>query len=162
ILLSLVASMVMAIVFSLTSVFLLAFLFAEPRFSFALAPQDLWRLSHFFVALLIVTALVTKLRGLASGRREQAHLLNLTSDAIFVLDVGGTITYWNRGAEDLYGWKAEEATGKRIRDLLGTKFPISRDVSMQALLKAGHWEGELTQTRRDGSLLIVASRWSLE
>jgi PAS domain S-box-containing protein len=163
ILLSLIGSMVMALAFSLTSVALLAFFFAEPRFSFETAlTQDFWRLSHFFLALLIVTSLVTKLRGLASGRREQAQLLNLTNDAIFVLDVGGTITYWNRGAEDLYGWKAGEATGKKIQYLLGTRFPVSRDESMQALLRAGHWEGELTQTRRDGSLLVVSSRWSLQ
>jgi PAS domain S-box-containing protein len=163
ILVSLIASMVMALTFSLISVALLAFFFAEPRFSFETAAiQDFWRLSHFFLALLIVTSLVTKLRGLASGRREQAQLLNLTSDAIFVLDVGGTITYWNRGAEDLYGWKAEEATGKRIQYLLGTRFPVSRDESMQTLMRAGHWEGELTQTRRDGSLLVVSSRWSLQ
>ena len=156
-------SMVTALAFSVISVVLLIFFFVEPRFSLDVAnPQDLWRLSHFFVALLIVTGLVTKLRGLASGRREQAQLLNLTNDAIFVLDLGGAITYWNRGAEDLYGWKADEATGKRIQDLLGTKFPISREDSMQALQRTGHWEGELGQTRRDGSLLIAASRWSLQ
>jgi PAS domain S-box-containing protein len=153
----------MALTFSLIAVVLLAVFFAEPRFSFeVIAAQDFWRLSHFLLALLIVTGLVTRLRGLASGRREQAQLLNLTNDAIFVLDLGGTITYWNRGAEDLYGWKADEATGKRIQDLLGTNFPVSRDESMQALLGVGHWEGELTQTRRDGSRLVVASRWSLQ
>ncbi|HEX4571366.1 MAG TPA: DUF4118 domain-containing protein [Dongiaceae bacterium] len=94
ILLSLAVSMVMALTFSLIAVVLLAVFFAEPRFSFeVIAAQDFWRLSHFLLALLIVTGLVTRLRGLASGRREQAQLLNLTNDAIFVLDLGGTITY---------------------------------------------------------------------
>jgi PAS domain S-box-containing protein len=163
ILLSLKASMVTALAFSVISVILLFLFFVKPRFSLEMAdPQDLWRLAYFFVALLVVTGLVTRLRGLASGRREQAQLLNLTSDAIFVLDLDRTITYWNRGAEDLYGWKAEEAISKRIQDLLGTNFPVSRDESTQTLLRTGHWEGELTQTRRDGSPVIVASRWSLQ
>jgi K+-sensing histidine kinase KdpD len=49
-------------------------------------------------------------------RTEQASLLNLTHDTIFVRDMSDIITYWNRGAEELYGWLAEDAIGKhRIR-----------------------------------------------
>ena len=59
----------------------------------------------------------------AAERSQQAHLLNLTHDTIFVRDTSDVITYWNRGAQELYGWTAEEASGKRTHELLQTIFP---------------------------------------
>jgi PAS domain S-box-containing protein len=94
--------------------------------------------------------------------REQANLLNLTHDAIFVRDMNGVITYWNRGAEELYGWTAEQAEGKIARELLKTVFPIPRERIMAELLSSGRWEGELVRTKEDGAHLVVASRWSLQ
>ena len=73
--------------------------------------------------------------------REQANLLNLTHDAIFVRDINGVITYWNRGAKELYGWSAEQAEGKIARELLKTVFPIPRERIMAELLSSGRWEG---------------------
>src|SRR6202171_4394420 len=57
--------------------------------------------------------------------REQANLLNLTHDAIFVRDMNGTVKYWNRGAEELYGWPAEQAVGRVMLELLKTIFQVS-------------------------------------
>jgi PAS domain S-box-containing protein len=94
--------------------------------------------------------------------REQANLLSLTHDAIFVRDINGAITYWNRGAEELYGWTAEQAEGKIARELLKTVFPIPREGIMAELLSSGRWEGELGRTKKDGTHLVVASRWSLQ
>ena len=94
--------------------------------------------------------------------REQANLLNLTHDAIFVRDINGVITYWNRGAKELYGWSAEKAEGKIARELLKTVFPIPRERIMAELLSSGRWEGELVRTNKDGAHLVVASRWSLQ
>ncbi len=62
-------------------------------------------------------------------RTQQASLLNLTHDTIFVRDMSDAITYWNRGAEELYGWTAEEAIGKRAHELLQTAFPAPIDES---------------------------------
>ena len=45
--------------------------------------------------------------------REQAALLDIAHDAIYVRDLGGHITYWNKGAERAYGWTADEAVGRR-------------------------------------------------
>jgi PAS domain S-box-containing protein len=94
--------------------------------------------------------------------REQANLLNLTHDAIFVRDMNGVITYWNRGAEALYGWTAEQAEGKIARELLKTVSPVPRDCIMAELLSSGRWDGELGRTKRDGTQVVVASRWSLQ
>jgi PAS domain S-box-containing protein len=94
--------------------------------------------------------------------RKQASLLNLTHDAIFVRDMSGVITYWNLGAQALYGWTAQEAIGKVPRELLKTVFPIPLDQIMAELHSCERWEGEFVRTRKDGTQVIVASRWSLQ
>src|ERR1700676_606721 len=94
--------------------------------------------------------------------REQASLLNLTHDAIFVREMNGTIKYWNRGAEELYGWPAEQAVGRVIHELLKTIFPAPVEQIEAEEISAGSGEGELVQTKKDGSRVVVASRWSLQ
>jgi PAS domain S-box-containing protein len=94
-------------------------------------------------------------------RTQQASLLNLTHDTIFVRDMSDIITYWNRGAQELYGWTAEEATGKHAHQLLRTVFPVPIDKIQADFLRAGRWEGELEKTKADGTRVVVASRWSL-
>ena len=94
-------------------------------------------------------------------RTQQASLLNLTHDTIFVRDVNDVITYWNRGAQELYGSTAEEAIGKHSHRLLQTEFPIPIDEVRAELLRNGRWEGELWKAKADGSRVVVASRWSL-
>jgi PAS domain S-box-containing protein len=95
-------------------------------------------------------------------RTQQASLLNLTHDTIFVRDMSDVITYWNRGAQELYGWTAEEAIGKRAHELLQSVFPAPIEEIHAELLRSGRWDGELEKTRADGSQVIVASRWSLQ
>src|SRR5580700_830333 len=94
--------------------------------------------------------------------REQANLLNLTHDAILVRDMQGTIKYWNRGAQELYGWSVEQAVGKVGQELLKTIFPVPLEQIEAEVISVGRWEGELVQTRKDGSQVVVASRWSLQ
>ena len=94
--------------------------------------------------------------------REQANLLNLTHDSIFVRDADDVITYWNRGAEELYGWTAEKAVGRVSHQLTQTVFPGPIDEIRAQLLRNGRWEGELVHTKADGTKLVVASRWSLQ
>ena len=94
--------------------------------------------------------------------REQAGLLNLTHDTVFVRDMNDAILYWNRGAEELYGWKKPEAVGKITHQLMETIFPMPLEEIMAELLRTGRWEGELTHTKKDGTQAIVASRWSVQ
>jgi len=69
------------------------------------------------------------------------------------------ISFWNRGAEQLYGWNKDEALGHVAHELLRTIFPAPLEEIMRV---AQHWplEGELVHTKRDGTLVGVASRWS--
>ena len=94
--------------------------------------------------------------------REQASLLNLTHDSVFVRDMNDVITYWNRGAEELYGWTREEAVGKVSHQLTQTIFSAPLEEINAELLRTGRWEGELVHTKRDGTQEVVASRWSLQ
>lgn len=94
-------------------------------------------------------------------RTQQASLLDLTHDTIFVRDMGNSITYWNRGAQELYGWTPGQAIGARSYDLLRTVFPVPLEDIHAELLRTGRWEGELKRTRSDGATIAVSSRWSL-
>jgi PAS domain S-box-containing protein len=105
---------------------------------------------------------VTARRQAEEALREQANLLDLTHDTIFVRDMRDVIRYWNRGAEKLYGWTREEALGRITHELLRTRFPEPIEAVSAHVLRTGRWEGELVHTRRDGSQVVVASRWSLQ
>jgi PAS domain S-box-containing protein len=87
---------------------------------------------------------------------EKATLLDLANDAIFIRRGGSIITYWNQGAERLYGWSMEEARGKSTYELLKTEFPIP----LHEIESKQTWEGELRHSKRDGNQIIVASRWT--
>jgi PAS domain S-box-containing protein len=95
-------------------------------------------------------------------RTQQTSLLNLTHDPIFVRNIDGIITYWNLGAEKLYGWTAEQAIGKRTQELLKTAFPQPFEQIQAELLRSGRWEGELTKIKADGTTVVLSSRWALQ
>jgi PAS domain S-box-containing protein len=105
---------------------------------------------------------ITARKQAEQAMREQADLLNLTHDTIFVRDMQDVIRYWNRGAEGLYGWTSKEAVGQVTHALMQTVFPAPLEQITNELLQNGRWEGELVHTRRDGSRVVVASRWSLQ
>lgn len=87
---------------------------------------------------------------------EQARLLDLANDAIFVRTADSKISYWNAGAERLYGWSKDEAIGRTPHELLQTKFPIP----LEELARLDRWEGELLQQTRHGGQIVVSSRWT--
>jgi PAS domain S-box-containing protein len=87
---------------------------------------------------------------------EKAALLDMANDAIFVKTASGTISYWNEGAERLYGWNKKEVFGKTPFEVLRTKYPIP----LQEIESHNTWEGELAQITKDGRHIVVASRWT--
>ena len=147
----------------------------ETEFTRAMTEQ---RTVHFvdyyppLSAWLEITAYPT-LDGLAvyfrdiTSRREaerklatQATLLDKAQDAILVRGLDDIITFWNKGAERLYGWTAEEAIGKNSHDLINDK---SEDfvVARRELLERGEWAGTLRQVRQDRRRVIAECRWTL-
>jgi PAS domain S-box-containing protein len=113
-------------------------------------------------AIGITSILALRNRAAETMLREQANLLELTHDAVFVRDLNDVITYWNRGAEVLYGWFRHEAIGQHAHRLLQTKFPEPQKQIHASFLRHGRWEGELVQTAKNGAQVVVASRWSLQ
>jgi PAS domain S-box-containing protein len=149
--------------------------FTEPRYTFYVARVDV----PYYVVFILFASLLAwfstirrrveqellqsrdELEKEVAERTQQASLLNLTHDTIFVRDMSDMITYWNRGAEELYGWPAQEAVGKYSQQLLQPEFPVPLEEVRAELLRTGRWEGELRKTKSDGSGVVVASRWSL-
>jgi PAS domain S-box-containing protein len=157
--------------------------FTQPRYTFNVDTSDI----PYYAVFIIFASLITwfaavrrrvernllesrdELQREVAIRTQQANLLNLTHDTIFVRDMNDVIIYWNRGAEELYHCSAEEAIGRRSQDLLKTVFasPTDDDATRaqairNELLRMGRWDGELRHTKSDGTELVVSSRWSLQ
>gem|GEM_PF-2315211 len=94
--------------------------------------------------------------------RKHAEMLDLANDTIMIRDLNDTITYWNYGAEQLYGWRKEEIQGQYVDEVLQTIYPNLIEEIKDTLLRDGYWEGELTHAKRDGTRITVASRWTLQ
>ncbi len=91
---------------------------------------------------------------------EQAALLDITTDAIVVRDLEQRILFWNKGAERLYGWKAEETLSRNLNQLLDREVPQLEE-AQEVVLKQGEWQGELHQITKDSKQIVVQSRWTL-
>ena len=93
---------------------------------------------------------------------ERARLLDLSNDAILVRDAADRITYWNQSASALYGFSRGEAVGRVSHELFRTEFPEPLERITEALHQDNRWTGELIHRHKDGSRIVVASRWTLD
>jgi PAS domain S-box-containing protein len=93
--------------------------------------------------------------------RELATLLDNATDAIVVRDPDQRVTYWNEGAEHLYGWTAEEALGRSIVDLIYAGPSPQFEEACRRLDETGAWTGEIVHKTKSGTSVTVLSRWSL-
>jgi signal transduction histidine kinase len=110
-----------------------------------------------------VIGVVLVFRDVAERRREQeataeqAALLELTQDSVFVIDMDGTIRYWSRGAEAMLGYSKSQAVGRNSHELLRTEFPIPLAQINAELMRAGHWEGDLIKRDQPPRILEIIS-----
>ncbi|MCC5644143.1 response regulator [Nostoc sp. CHAB 5824] len=93
--------------------------------------------------------------------REQAALLDVTTDAICVRDLNNQIIFWNKGAETLFGWRATEVWGKNASELLYDEPSPEIEAALLQAMSKGKWQGELTKLTKMDKEILVASRWSL-
>src|SRR5262249_37276326 len=93
---------------------------------------------------------------------QQARMLDFANDTIMIRNLKDEIVYWNKGAERLYGWGGEEAIGQYVHTFLKTKFPVSLKQALRNCKRDGYWDGVLIHTKRDGTQVTVASRWTME
>ncbi|MDB5958902.1 MAG: hypothetical protein JWP59_196 [Massilia sp.] len=92
--------------------------------------------------------------------RLQASLLDKAQDSISVSSIDLRITYWNQGAERLFGWTAAEVIGKTTGALgIMSKEDIER--AHHQVLHKGEWRGEIAKRRKDGRQVTVESHLTL-
>ncbi len=105
---------------------------------------------------------VTERRRAEDELRRTAQMLDLAHDAVIIYTLpDGLVTYWNRGAERLYGWARAEALGRELSSLLSTSFPASPEEVRAVVLRDGRWEGQLRHRCRGETVVTVESHWTL-
>ncbi|NEP01568.1 MAG: PAS domain S-box protein [Symploca sp. SIO2E9] len=105
---------------------------------------------------------ITERKQWAETLLKQAQLLDLANDTILVRNLNDEITYWNQGAQRLYGFSWAQAVGQSVHTLLKTEFPQSLEEIKKSLFQDGYWHGELVHHKRDGTPVTVASGWTLQ
>ena len=104
---------------------------------------------------------ITEFRSATERIREQANLLDHARDAIVVADLDDHIVYWNLSAQRLFGWSAEEMTGKSVREVFYPSGGSQFNQAKLTLTEKGQWHGELFLRCEDGAEITVDSRWTL-
>jgi two-component system cell cycle sensor histidine kinase/response regulator CckA len=93
--------------------------------------------------------------------RQQASLLDKARDAILVCDLNYRILYWNKGAERIYGWAAEEVLGKEVCDVICGGDSSQMTEAQKGLSAADEWNDEARHITKNEKSLVVESRWTL-
>jgi PAS domain S-box-containing protein len=93
--------------------------------------------------------------------REQAVLLDVVTDAIFIRGLDNRIIYWNKAAERLYGWTGEEAREKKVSEILYKDNKTEQQTAFLRVIEAGEWRGELNKITKNNKNITVESHWTL-
>ena len=91
----------------------------------------------------------------------QSLLLDQVQLALIVRDLEDRICFWNKGAERLYGWRADEVTGENVYELLFPRELQGIEEKERVLAETGEWAGELRQVTKTQTTIVVESRWKL-
>jgi len=113
---------------------------------------------HLNDLVLLTIQDITERRGIEAALRQRSEILDQAHEAVLMWDLGGTIRYWNRGAEELYGYKRSEAIGQVSHALLKTERGISSEEFERILARDRQWAGEVIHTTRTGNRIAVDSR----
>jgi two-component system, cell cycle sensor histidine kinase and response regulator CckA len=92
---------------------------------------------------------------------QQAALLDVATDAILVRDLENQISFWNKGAENIYGWQASEVYQKNASEILYKETPPEVETALLTVISKGKWQGELHKVTKSGQNILVESRWTL-
>ncbi len=103
---------------------------------------------------------ITERKKAEETTKKQAALIDLSPDAIIVKKSDETITYWNIGAEKLYGYTKQEAGGQKINVLLKAKYSQSYDEITAQLEQGKNWTGEITNYNKNNNKVTVQSHWT--
>ena len=99
---------------------------------------------------------VTERKQAEEKLRFQARLLDAVGEAVIALDMEGRVLYWNRAAEEMYGWSSEEAMGSRLTEMAVPESLWGRAEGIAALVREGReWTGEFVVRRKDGTTFPV-------
>lgn len=104
---------------------------------------------------------ITERLAISSKMEQMGKMIDASHDAIILWKLDGGIVSWNRGAEQLYGFSADEALGRVTHQLLSTVHPIHWDAIYQSLDTHGEWIGTLDHGTKSGDRVIVSSRHQL-
>jgi len=91
---------------------------------------------------------------------EQAAFLDKARDAIVVRDLGGTILFWNKGAERVYGWTRQEVVGRNVLEILHADSKAFEEIN-RLTISQEDWIGELQHQTKDQREITIEVRCSL-
>jgi hypothetical protein len=112
-------------------------------------------------AILGVSRDITKRKIAEEKIDEQAHLLDVALDPIILRDMNDALIFWNKAAENLYGWTFEEAKVLKINQFIAEIDQLKYERGVKEFLEKEECKIELHQTTKNGRKVITLSRWSL-
>lgn len=105
---------------------------------------------------------ITERKQIEQRLMYHAMLVDNVSDAIISTNMDSIIQSWNKAAETVYGWKAEEVIGSSLKEVVPTEFESeTEDFIRKRHLERGYWRSEVTQRSRDGGNLYMVSSVSV-
>lgn len=126
-----------------------------------LSATQLWNDHDEVVGAMGISRELTDLKEFERKIREQSFILNLVSDAVFVLDYNGRVMFWNPSAAQLYGWCETEIIDQMCLDYVFRNQTHDYHAIMHSVLKKGFWKGDIGLYNKTGKKIVVESRWNL-
>lgn len=106
----------------------------------------------------VVAQDITRRKQAEEKLRFQAQLLDSVRESVVATDLEGHIIYWSKGAEELYGYAAEEVMGQPITFIVASEDRAEEEARMRQVMENGYWEGTYRQQRRDGASFWADTR----